>query len=263
MSCTLLQHGGRALVLTLAVCFSLCGLGQQGTGSLTGTVIDCAGAVLPNAAVSIKNEATDLVRKTSSDAQGHFAANGLPVGKYTVEGAATGFAATRRTGIVLTGGQTQDVSLPLNIGNANDQITVESNASGSIAAALAPMDGLLEARSARTEISAAFIQNFTSPVSDFGELIQMAPGTFTIDTNGVGLGQSKWYFRGFPDGDDDIDFDGIPFEDTNSPTHHSWAFFPSPCIGSVDFDRSPGFASTIGRHRSAEPSGCCRATFRR
>ena len=41
-------------------------------------------------------------------------------------------------------------------------------------------------------------------------------------------------------------FDGIPFEDTNSPTHHSWANFPSGWTDSVDFDRSAGLASDIG-----------------
>jgi len=40
--------------------------------------------------------------------------------------------------------------------------------------------------------------------------------------------------------------DGIPFNDTNSPTHHSWAFFPGQFIAGIDFDRSPGSASTIG-----------------
>ena len=74
----------------------------------------------------------------------------------------------------------------------------------------------------------------------------MAPGTFSISSNGVGLGQDKTYFRGFPDGDYDIDFDGVPFYDTNTPSHHTWAFFPDPWVGSVDFDRSPGDAATIG-----------------
>ena len=83
-------------------------------------------------------------------------------------------------------------------------------------------------------------------MADYGEAVAMAPGTFTTNGNGVGLGQSKTYFRGFPDGDYDIDFDGIPFYDTNSPTHHSWAFFPSQFLGGIDFDRSPGTASTIG-----------------
>ena len=41
-------------------------------------------------------------------------------------------------------------------------------------------------------------------------------------------------------------FDGIPFEDTNTPTHHSWSNFPAQWIGGTDFDRSPGQASNFG-----------------
>jgi iron complex outermembrane receptor protein len=41
-------------------------------------------------------------------------------------------------------------------------------------------------------------------------------------------------------------YDGIPFNDTNDPTHHSWAFFPAQTIGSTVFERSPGSAATIG-----------------
>src|SRR5262245_56702425 len=60
------------------------------------------------------------------------------------------------------------------------------------------------------------------------------------------LGDSKTFFRGFQDGDYTMTFDGIPFNDTNTPTHHSWAFFPGQFIGQTVFDRSPGSASTIG-----------------
>ncbi len=244
MTRNFLRHG--VCALSLALVLSSSAIAQTGTGTLSGSVVDSAGAILPNAAVSLKNQATDQVFKTNSDSAGRYSVAGLPAGKYTVEAASIGFAATRKTDVQIGAGQTQDVPLALNIGTASDQITVESNASGSIAASLAPMDGLLEARSARTEISSAFVQNFTSPVSDFSEIIQMAPGTFSVNSNGIGLGDSKTYFRGFPDGDYDITFDGIPFEDTNSPTHHSWAFFPAPWIGGVDFDRSPGDAATIG-----------------
>ena len=134
----------------------------------------------------------------------------------------------------------------MNVGDVSQQVTVEANAVGSIAAALAPMDASLEATSARTYISPSFIQNFTAPTADYGEAVAMAPGTFTTNGNGVGLGQSNTYFRGFPDGNYDIDFDGVPFYDTNTPSHHSWAFFPAQFLGGIDFDRSPGTASTIG-----------------
>jgi iron complex outermembrane recepter protein len=123
--------------------------------------------------------------------------------------------------VVLNANQTADLALTLNVGDVSQQVTVEAYATDSVAAQLAPMDASLDATSARTEITGHFIQNFTSPVADFGEAVQMAPGTFTTNGNGVGLGQSKTYFRGFPDGDYDIDFDGIPFYDTNTPSHHS------------------------------------------
>ena len=90
------------------------------------------------------------------------------------------------------------------------------------------------------------IQNFMAPVADFAEVIQQAPGAFSTNPNGIGLGQGKSFFRGFSDGQYTLTFDGIPFEDTNCPTHHSWASFPSQWISSTDFDRSPGQASDFG-----------------
>lgn len=218
---------------------------QSASTTVTGTVTDGKGGVLQNATVNVKNEVTNSASTTKVDAQGHFAIGGLASGRYTVEVSAPGFGTNRRS-VQLVAGQDQDISVALAVGGVSQQVTVEANSVGSIASAFAPMDSLLEARSARTLITQAFIQNFTSPVADYGEAVAMAPGTFTVNGNGVGLGQSSTYFRGFPDGNYDIDFDGIPFYDTNTPTHHSWAFFPSQFLGGIDFDRSPGSASTIG-----------------
>ena len=124
--------------------------------------------------------------------------------------------------------------------------TVTVEAVASLAAQLAPSGNTLDATSAKTEITGQFIQNFTSPLADFNEVVQMAPGTFSVNSNGVGLGQGKTFFRGFKDGQYTMTFDGIPFQDTNDPTHHSWAFFPGQWIGGTDFDRSPGTASSVG-----------------
>ncbi len=219
----------------------------QGNGvALQGSVSDAKGGMIAGAKVTLHNDATGRSTTATTDAQGHFSAVGLAVGAYTVEATAAGFQSALQRAVHVAVDMADSVTLTLKVNEAMTEVTVEADATGSVAATFAPMDALLEERSARTEISSAFIQNFTSPVADYGESVEMAPGTFTLNGNGVGLGQSKTYFRGFPDGDYDIDFDGIPFYDTNSPTHHSWAFFPSQWLGGIDFDRSPGTASTIG-----------------
>ena len=151
---------------------------------------------------------------------------------------------TTRPGAQVTAGATQDVSITLTVETVATTITV--NETISLAAATAPSGNTLEATSARTEVSADFIKNFMSPIADYAEFVNYAPGTFSLNPNGIGLGQGKTFFRGFQDGEYTMTFDGIPFEDTNTPTHHSWANFPSGWTNSVDFDRSAGLASDIG-----------------
>jgi iron complex outermembrane receptor protein len=218
---------------------------QQSTATLQGTVTDAKGGLIANATVTLRETTTGHNKTVTTDSKGHYAVNNLPTGTYNLVAVAPGFSAVMKNGIVLTeSGAETTFALP--IGQATTDITVEADQTHSVAAALAPMDAVLSETSARTEITSTMINNFMSPVADYGEAVEMAPGTFTTNSNGVGLGQSKTYFRGFPDGDYDIKFDGIPWSDTNSVSHHSWAFFPTQFLGGIDFDRSPGTASTIG-----------------
>jgi iron complex outermembrane receptor protein len=218
----------------------------QQAGTISGSVSDTKGTGLPHATIVLRNETTNAITKVSGDDSGHFSSPALPSGEYTLEASAPGFALGTKKDVHLAVDEPTKVEMALKIGSVSDQITVEANNSNSVAAQYAPMDGLLEARSARTEVNSAFIQNFSSPLADYTEIMQMTPGVFSINSNGVGLGDAKMYFRGFSDGLYDITFDGIPWNDTNTPTHHSWAFFPGPWLGGVDFDRSPGTASTVG-----------------
>jgi iron complex outermembrane receptor protein len=238
----------RLFAVALSVLVLLCGatLHAQATGSkLDGTIIDVQGKGVVNATVTVKNGATGAFKTTHTDAAGYYSFDGLPAGTYTVQATAVGFALFSKESIQLAAGQTESVPLTLTVSSVAEQVTVNAGID-SVAAQTAPSGGFIEERTPQSLISNTYIENFTSPIADFGEIVQIVPGTFTESTNGVGLGQSKTFFRGFQDGDYDIDFDGIPFYDTNSPTHHSWAFFPSQWIGGVDFDRSPGTASTIG-----------------
>ena len=238
--------GVSALALSaLFLCFSLALPAQQADSKITGTVVDAQGKAIDSAAVTIKNESTGAIRVGRVDSGGNYSFDGLPAGQYTVEVSATGFGTSSKTGVALSSGQSSAVNLSLTVKSVAEQVTVNAGID-SIAAETAPSGGFIEERSAQSLVSNTYIENFTSPIADFGEIVQIVPGTFTTSTNGVGLGQSKTYFRGFQDGDYNIDFDGIPFYDTNTPTHHSWAFFPAQWVGGVDFDRSPGTASTIG-----------------
>ena len=244
--------GIRLLAAASLVAFTLSGLAPvhaqtaTGTGSLSGSVLDPRGVPLPGASILLRDESTGATQKASSDAEGKYMFSNLPTDKFTLQVDGNGFNTGKRSGIQVGNGPVSDINVTLELGNVSEQVTVEAAEANSVAAAMAPMDALLEQTSPHTEITQAFIQNFTAPTADYGELVALAPGTFTTNGNGVGLGQSKTFFRGFPDGDYDIDYDSIPFYDTNSPTHHSWVFFPSQWIGGVDFDRSPGTASTTG-----------------
>jgi len=232
-------------VLAVGLCSLVRLQAQTGAAAtVTGTIVDVAGKGIPTAAVSVRNESSGAARQVTTGADGKFSVTALPVGAYSIEASAPSFASSRRTGIRLAAGGTEDVSIALNVGELSQTVTVEGTVS--VAAEMAPSQSTLDARSAKSEISPEFVQNFASPVADYTELLNMAPGTFSVNPNGVGLGDSKTYFRGFKDGQYTMQADGIPFNDTNDPTHHSWAFFPSQFIAGVDFDRSPGSAASIG-----------------
>jgi len=218
-------------------------LAQQG-GAISGTVYDQATKPIAGATVQAKSESSDASKTVATDAEGKFSIADLPAGRYSLVISAPGFSLTTRPGAQVSAGATQDVPIVMTVENLATTVTVVESVS--TAAATAPQGNTLEATSARTEISRDFIKNFMSPLADYAEYVNLAPGTFSLNPNGIGLGQGSTFFRGFQDGQYTMTFDGIPFEDTNTPTHHSWANFPSGWTDSVDFDRSAGLASDIG-----------------
>jgi len=123
---------------------------------------------------------------------------------------------------------------------------VQVHSSAPTASSGAPSQGSLDARSAQSQVSNDFVRDYISPIADFSQVIQMTPSLYSYSPNGVGLGDTATNFRGFSDGNYNVTFDGIPFQDTNGVSHHSWVFFPSLFLGGAVVDRSPGSASVIG-----------------
>ena len=161
-----------------AVLFCALGMPAPSQGaSLTGTVFDQAGKAVPNVTVTVKNESTGVARTVTTNEDGRFSASDLPAGAYAIDASAAGFATSHRAAQQFAENESQDITIPLNVGNVAQTVTVEAVAS--VAAQLAPAGNTLDATSAKTEISGQFIKNFTSPVSDFAEIVNLAPGTFS------------------------------------------------------------------------------------
>jgi len=236
-----------ALLLALLLPASasvLHGQAPAGAPGIDGTVLDPDSKAVVNAAVVVRHETNGATVATATDVRGRFAATGLSQGSYAVEVLVPGFEPVRRAGVQVKENAATTLSIQLSVANISETVTV--SAALPAAAVAAPSQASLTARSAQSLISAEYIQNYTSPVSDYSQVLLMAPGTFSVSANGPGLGDTKTFFRGFKDGQYSMTYDGIPFNDTNDPTHHSWAFFPAQTIGSTVFDRSPGSAATIG-----------------
>jgi hypothetical protein len=86
-------------------------------------VTDPAGAVVPNAAITIRNESTGQAYSLSTDSSGSFSRDGLAAGSYTVTAAATGFQTLNVRGAQLG----QNLGLTLPAGNISAAVEVTAS----------------------------------------------------------------------------------------------------------------------------------------
>ena len=112
----------------------------------------------------------------------------------------------------------------------------------------APAKSSLNTGQPETILNRPYIVDFSAPQADYVTLLAIAPSLTGQDVNGPGLsdGNVKNTLRGIPDGNFGMSYDGVPFGDTNGPTHHSISYFPASTIGSILVDRGPGNAGTLG-----------------
>jgi len=103
------------------------GLAQAPVGSITGTVHDSTGAVMPGVSVTIVNKDTSLTRQSETSAEGIFSAASLPAGNYTITAAAEGFHTLERSATVQAGLVTS-LDLQMEIGVASEVIDIKDEA---------------------------------------------------------------------------------------------------------------------------------------
>jgi len=144
-------------------------------------------------------------------------------------------------------GQTVDLGTIGGTSGSGAATTTSVSAQSGTASAVAPSQANLSTTEPQSFISRAFIENSTPPTGNFNTILGIAPSIASMPaTNGPGLSDQKMTLRGFQDGEYNVTFDGIPFGDTNGPTHHSTAYFPTAVIGGMVIERGPGNASNIG-----------------
>jgi hypothetical protein len=157
-----------AAILTLAV-LVLAPSPLFAQASITGTVKDTSGAVLPGVTVEAASpELIEKVRTVVTDSTGQYRIVDLRAGTYSVTFTLTGFNTVKREGIELTGSFTAVVSTELRVGALSETITVTGESP------------IVDTQSVRRQMvmDNALVSAIPSSRS-YNNLIQLMPNTIT------------------------------------------------------------------------------------
>jgi hypothetical protein len=103
-------------------------LAQSDRGTITGTVVDPAGGVIAAAAIEVTNAATGVMYSGGSSATGNYTLAQLPAGTYNLSVVVPGFKRYVRPGIIVEVASTVRVDATLEVGAANESVTVQAEA---------------------------------------------------------------------------------------------------------------------------------------
>jgi hypothetical protein len=117
----MLRHALIASLIILPLCWS-----QIQTSRLTGTVYDPNRAVVPAAAITVIEAATNVTRQTTTNASGTYLLPNLNPGLYEISVTVKGFKTTRRTGVEMQVGKDLSLDLELQLGETSTTIEVST-----------------------------------------------------------------------------------------------------------------------------------------
>src|SRR5580704_14874650 len=113
--------------LSFSVCclvLAVCAFAQSDRGTITGTVSDPAGAVVPNAPIQAKNLGTGVEYASATSTTGNYTLLQLPPGTYQVYVTVPGFKKYSRSGLTVEVAQTLRIDISLEVGSASESVTV-------------------------------------------------------------------------------------------------------------------------------------------
>ena len=114
------------VVLAIVMMGSAPALAQSGSGSttLSGVIVDAQGAVIPGAAVLVKNNATSVAYEAVTDGAGRFSVPSVPPGIYTVRVSLEGFKTAVAPDVRVVPATPASVKLTLEVGALTEAVVV-------------------------------------------------------------------------------------------------------------------------------------------
>jgi hypothetical protein len=119
---------GIALTVLISLGMSSPLSAQMVGATVSGTVLDASGAVIPNVTIVAKNSETGVTANAVTNAVGVFNAPNLPPATYEISASAPGFETQVRRNVTLTVGQDLVLNMTLQVGNTSQQIEVSAEA---------------------------------------------------------------------------------------------------------------------------------------
>lgn len=113
------------LVLFGGVPSSLLG---QAFGSISGTVADSTGALIPAATIKATQTQTGATTVVTTNSPGAYVFPSLPPAQYSISAAASGFQSYLQNGVILLANQSESVNIVLKLGQTSEVVTVAADA---------------------------------------------------------------------------------------------------------------------------------------
>src|SRR4029077_7113245 len=145
---------------------------QVAGATLSGTVTDSSGGLVPNAKVSIQEVATGVTRALTTDSAGFYSAPNLPPGNYDVTFTAPGFSSYTQRGVTLTVGAQQLLNVAMKVGQVSQTIEVTSQA---------PVVDLTSS-AISAQVDATTVRELPLNGRDWTQLATLQPGVHAINT---------------------------------------------------------------------------------
>jgi len=199
----------RLILFTILTVFSIAVLAtaQEDRGRISGIVADPTGAVIPNATVSLQNEATNVTVTTFSNSAGLYTFPLLVPGLYTVQAKADGFHEYTIKGLRVEVAGNVKTDIKLNIGQATESVTVSATNVNALKTDDAVLGTTIESRSFN-DLPELFGNSFTlqllapgvtstSLTADYNHTYEAGPESASV--NGSQSGRTEFTLDGAPD----------------------------------------------------------------